>query len=53
MAKQVAALGATAIADDAALVAAELVTNAAQHGEPPVWVTVSGDASLRPSVVNG
>src|SRR4051794_30593331 len=30
---------------DAALVAAELVANALQHGEPPFEICVSGDAS--------
>lgn len=54
VAEQVAALGATALANDAALVAAELVTNAIQHGEPPVSVTVSGDAHcLRIAVHDG
>lgn len=36
--------GAVAVVDDAALVAAELLANAAQHGRPPVAVTVSGTA---------
>ena len=36
-------LGAGDLADDAALVAAELLANAVQHGEPPVLVCARGD----------
>ncbi|MDQ1683347.1 MAG: hypothetical protein QOC82_84 [Frankiaceae bacterium] len=43
---QVIARGATATADDAALVAAELLANAHQHGIPPVTVCVAGGADL-------
>jgi serine phosphatase RsbU (regulator of sigma subunit)/anti-sigma regulatory factor (Ser/Thr protein kinase) len=43
--RQVAACGATALVDDAALVAGELLANAVQHGSPPVSVSVSGDAA--------
>ena len=35
-------LGAADLADDAALIAAELLANAVQHGEPPVVVCVQG-----------
>ena len=35
-------VGARALADDAALVAAELLANAVQHGSPPVTVCVRG-----------
>src|SRR3954468_3692907 len=35
-------IGATSLADDAALVAAELLANAVQHGSPPVTVCVRG-----------
>src|SRR4051812_391429 len=37
------ARGATAFADDAALVASELLANATQHGDPPLTVCVTGD----------
>ena len=37
-------LGAASVADDAALVAAELLANAVQHGAPPVVVCAYGDA---------
>jgi serine phosphatase RsbU (regulator of sigma subunit)/anti-sigma regulatory factor (Ser/Thr protein kinase) len=37
--------GAVALADDAALVSAELLANAVQHGAPPVFVCVQGDES--------
>ena len=43
---QVTLRGATGFVDDAALVAAELLANAVQHGEPPVEVCVLGDARL-------
>jgi serine phosphatase RsbU (regulator of sigma subunit)/anti-sigma regulatory factor (Ser/Thr protein kinase) len=36
------AVGAAAVADDAALVAAELLANAVQHGDPPVVVCARG-----------
>jgi serine phosphatase RsbU (regulator of sigma subunit)/anti-sigma regulatory factor (Ser/Thr protein kinase) len=36
-------LGAASVADDAALVAAELLANAVQHGAPPVVVCARGD----------
>ena len=39
-------LGAASVADDAALVSAELLANAVQHGAPPVVVCVQGDAAL-------
>ncbi|RZS90907.1 serine phosphatase RsbU (regulator of sigma subunit) [Motilibacter rhizosphaerae] len=42
--REVMARGAQAVADDAALVAAELLANAIQHGLPPVYVRVAGDA---------
>jgi serine phosphatase RsbU (regulator of sigma subunit)/anti-sigma regulatory factor (Ser/Thr protein kinase) len=42
--REVLARGAIALADDAALVAAELLANAVQHGTPPVWVAVNGGA---------
>lgn len=42
--QRVAALGAHALIDDAALVAAELLANAAQHGSAPVELLVSGDS---------
>lgn len=58
--EQMAIRGASAFADDGALVAAELLANAAQHGRPPIGVCVSGageqirievsDASPRPPV---
>jgi serine phosphatase RsbU (regulator of sigma subunit)/anti-sigma regulatory factor (Ser/Thr protein kinase) len=52
--EQVAALGAEAIADDAALVAGELVANAVQHGYSPAWVAVSGTPTcLRVTVADG
>jgi serine phosphatase RsbU (regulator of sigma subunit) len=40
--EQVLARGGSAFVDDAALVAAELLANAIQHGAPPVVVCVSG-----------
>ncbi len=43
--QEIVARGATAFADDAALVASELLANAHQHGEPPIVVCVSGDAA--------
>lgn len=42
--RAVVSRGAAAVVDDAALVAAELLANAVQHGDPPVTATVSGDA---------
>ena len=39
----VGSLGAGAMADDAALVAAELLANAIQHGSPPLMIAVSAD----------
>ncbi|MGN6242461.1 MAG: ATP-binding protein [Motilibacteraceae bacterium] len=58
--RELVALGATALVDDAALVAAELLANAMQHGRPPVDLRVSGgpgrvrvevsDADPRPPV---
>ena len=39
------ALGAVDLADDAALVAAELLANAVQHGAPPVTVCARGDSA--------
>lgn len=42
--QQVAARGAHGMVHDAATVAAELLSNAVQHGRPPVSITVSGDA---------
>lgn len=42
--REVERLGATAIADDAALVAAELLANAVQHGAAPVRICVGGHA---------
>jgi serine phosphatase RsbU (regulator of sigma subunit)/anti-sigma regulatory factor (Ser/Thr protein kinase) len=44
--REALARGAASIVDDVALVAAELIANAVQHGTPPVSVTVSGDADL-------
>ena len=44
--EQVAARGALALVDDAALVAAELLANARQHGAAPILVCVLGDAGL-------
>ncbi len=41
----VAASGGAAMVDDAALVAAELLANAIQHGAPPLSIAVTGDAS--------
>ncbi len=43
---QVVARGAVEIADDAALVAAELLANAHQHGIPPVTVCVVGGSDV-------
>ncbi len=43
--EQVAALHALPVAHDAALVAGELVANAVHHGDPPVFVDVTGDSS--------
>lgn len=43
--QRVQLLGAGAYVDDAALIAAELLANALQHGAPPVVVCVHGDAS--------
>ena len=58
--REVLALGAEELVDDAVLVAAELLTNALQHGLPPVELRVSGspgriridvtDANPRPPV---
>jgi serine phosphatase RsbU (regulator of sigma subunit)/anti-sigma regulatory factor (Ser/Thr protein kinase) len=42
--RETLARGAAEVVDDVALVAAELIANAVQHGEPPITVTVSGDA---------
>jgi serine phosphatase RsbU (regulator of sigma subunit) len=42
--EEIAVRGGKAFADDAALVAAELLANARQHGEPPISACVSGDA---------
>src|SRR4051812_37426069 len=51
---EVTALGGTAVAEDAALAAAELLANAVQHGSPPVAVQVSGDADrIRIEVQDG
>jgi serine phosphatase RsbU (regulator of sigma subunit)/anti-sigma regulatory factor (Ser/Thr protein kinase) len=44
--REALARGAASIVDDGALVAAELIANAVQHGAHPVSVTVSGDADL-------
>ena len=44
VAREVLARGAVDLADDAALVAAELLANAAQHGTPPISVRVLGDS---------
>lgn len=41
--EQIAAMGGFTAADEAALLSAELIANAVQHGYPPVTVTVSGD----------
>ena len=43
--RRAVAVGAAALADDAALVAAELLANAVQHGAPPVVVCARGDAT--------
>ena len=43
--RRAVAVGAAVLADDAALVAAELLANAVQHGAPPVVVCARGDAS--------
>jgi len=43
---QVVARGAAKVADDAELVAAELLANAHQHGVPPVTVCVAGGADV-------
>ena len=43
--RRAVALGAVALADDAALVAAELLANAVQHGAPPVVVCARGDST--------
>jgi anti-sigma regulatory factor (Ser/Thr protein kinase) len=43
--REVVAAGATEMLDDAALVAAELLANAIQHGVPPVSISVTGDAT--------
>ena len=52
--REVAARGATAIVDDAALVAAELLANAIHHGAPPVSITVAGEATrIRIAVHDG
>src|SRR5438270_3143034 len=40
--RRAVAFGARTLADDAALVAAELLANAVQHGEPPVVVCLRG-----------
>ncbi len=54
VAEQITALGAAALADDAALVAGELVANALQHGEPPIWVAATGGADrIRIAVSDG
>lgn len=44
--EQVVARGAVEAADDAALIAAELLANAHQHGVPPVTVCVVGGADV-------
>jgi serine phosphatase RsbU (regulator of sigma subunit)/anti-sigma regulatory factor (Ser/Thr protein kinase) len=44
--EQVRQRGVPAVLDDAALVAAELLANARQHGVPPIIVCVSGDEEL-------
>jgi anti-sigma regulatory factor (Ser/Thr protein kinase) len=52
--REVAARGAQALVDDAALVAGELLANAVQHGAPPVSIIVTGDASrIRIAVHDG
>lgn len=42
--REVLAIGAATLADDAQLVAAELLANALHHGRSPVWVLVTGAA---------
>ncbi|HVS67444.1 MAG TPA: SpoIIE family protein phosphatase [Mycobacteriales bacterium] len=44
--RETIARGASNVIDDVALVAAELIANAIQHGAPPVVVAVDGDADL-------
>jgi serine phosphatase RsbU (regulator of sigma subunit) len=44
--RETIARGAGNVVDDVALVAAELIANAVQHGAPPVSVAISGDADL-------
>lgn len=50
----VAELAGEDLADDVALVAAELLANATQHGTPPIRIGISGDAhALRLEVADG
>jgi serine phosphatase RsbU (regulator of sigma subunit)/anti-sigma regulatory factor (Ser/Thr protein kinase) len=42
--RETLARGAANVVDDVALIAAELIANAVQHGTPPVSIAVSGDA---------
>jgi serine phosphatase RsbU (regulator of sigma subunit)/anti-sigma regulatory factor (Ser/Thr protein kinase) len=52
--REALARGAVSIVDDVALVAAELIANAVQHGLAPVTVVVSGDADrIRVEVRDG
>ncbi len=44
--REAIARGAEGIVDDLALIAAELIANALQHGTPPIRLAVSGDATL-------
>lgn len=52
--RETVARGAGALLDDVALVTAELVANAMQHGAPPIALAVSGDADqIRIAVRDG
>src|SRR6185312_14323996 len=44
--REAIARGADGVVDDLALIAAELIANALQHGTPPIQLVVSGDSHL-------
>ncbi|HVT64626.1 MAG TPA: SpoIIE family protein phosphatase [Mycobacteriales bacterium] len=44
--REALARGAAIVVDDLALITAELIANAVQHGAPPISIAISGDADL-------
>ncbi|MGN6473507.1 MAG: SpoIIE family protein phosphatase [Mycobacteriales bacterium] len=44
--REAIARGAGSVVDDVALIAAEMIANALQHGVPPIYIAVSGDAEV-------